>query len=93
MSEKSTWPKSGELTFMPFHVTCVCEGEVPRNEAVASVARPYDLMKIVEPEVSASASDEEMLSRRTMLSSFVRWTPISFIGRVPVISTRSMSRT
>lgn len=66
---------------------------MPRNEAVASVARPYDLMKIVEPEVSASASDEEMLSRRTMLSSFVRWTPISFIGRVPVISTRSMSRT
>jgi len=25
---------------MSFHVTCVCEGAVPRNEAVASVARP-----------------------------------------------------
>ena len=93
MSEKSTWPKSGELTFMPFHVTCVCEGAVPRNEAVAIVPRPYDLMNTGVLCVSASASDEEMLSRRTMLSSFVRWTHISFIGRVPVISTRSMSRT
>ena len=40
MSEKSTCPSIGELIFMPFHVTCVCEGAVPRNEAVASVARP-----------------------------------------------------
>ena len=37
-------PSMGELIFMPFHVTCVCEGAVPRNEAVAIVPRPYDLM-------------------------------------------------
>ena len=40
MSEKSTCPSIGELTFMPFQVTCVWEGAVPRNEAVESVARP-----------------------------------------------------
>ena len=38
--EKSTVPSIGELIRIPFHVTCVCEGDVPRNSAVASVARP-----------------------------------------------------
>lgn len=38
--EKSVIPSIGELRFMPFHVTCVCEAEVPRNEAVDNVARP-----------------------------------------------------
>ena len=46
--EKSVMPNIGELSRMPFHVTWVCEGEVPRNEAVESVARPYCLMKIEE---------------------------------------------
>ena len=33
--EKSTMPSVGELSFKPFHNTCVCDGEVPRNDAVA----------------------------------------------------------
>ena len=48
-------------------------------------------MKRVDPELKASASDEEMFSRRRALSSTVRCTPISFMGRTPAISTRSMS--
>ncbi len=30
----------GLLMRMPFHVTCVCDGPVPRNDTVDSVARP-----------------------------------------------------
>ena len=46
---------------------------------------------MVDPALRASASDEEMFSRRMALSSTVRCTPISFIGRTPAISTCSMS--
>ena len=44
--EKSTMPSVGELSFKPFHNTCVCDGEVPRNDAVARDPRPYDLMNM-----------------------------------------------
>ncbi len=47
MVEKSTIPNMGEFMGMEFQVTWVWEGEVPRNEAVDSVARPYDLMNNV----------------------------------------------
>lgn len=46
---------------------------------------------MVEPVASASASDAVMFSRRTSVSSSVRCTPISFIGRRPEISTDSMA--
>ena len=36
--EKSTIPSIGEFRFMPFHITWVWEGAVPRKEAVAIVA-------------------------------------------------------
>ncbi len=41
-------PITGEVMRMPFQSTWVCSGAVPRNEAVASVPRPYCLMKTVE---------------------------------------------
>ena len=40
MVEKSVMPSMGEFISMPFHVTAVCEGDVPRNATVDSVARP-----------------------------------------------------
>ncbi len=40
MVEKSTIPSMGELIFIPFHVTCVWDGEVPLKDAVDRVARP-----------------------------------------------------
>ena len=46
---------------------------------------------MVVPVVRASASDEVMFSRRTVLSISVRCTPICFIGRLAAISTCSMS--
>lgn len=46
---------------------------------------------MVEPVARASASDAVMFSRRTSVSSSVRCTPISFIGRRPEISTDSMA--
>ena len=52
--EKSTMPSIGELIFMPFHVTCVCEGDVPRNATVERVARPYSLTYIDVPNFKAS---------------------------------------
>ena len=64
-------PSIGELMRMPFHTTCVCEGPVPRNATVESVARPYCLMKIDELNVSTSAIDRAMLSCRTSVSSCV----------------------
>ena len=33
-------PSIGELSDMPFHVTLVCDGAVPRIEAVAMEPRP-----------------------------------------------------
>ena len=39
-------PSMGELIFMPFHVTWVCEAAVPRKETVARLPRPYCLTKM-----------------------------------------------
>ena len=89
--EKSVMPSMGELIFMPFHVTCVCDGDVPRKDAVESVARPYCLMKTVELNVRASASERAMLSCSTAESRWVRCTPICFMGRAAETSTCSMS--
>ena len=38
--EKSVIPNIGLLIRIPFHVTCVCEGDVPRKDTVDNVARP-----------------------------------------------------
>ena len=89
--EKSVMPSIGELMRMPFHVTCVCEGDVPRNATVESVARPYCLTKIEVLNVSTSAIDRAMFSCSTVVSSFVCCTPISFIGRRPQTGTSRMA--
>ena len=89
--EKSVMPSIGLLMRIPFHVTCVCEGPVPRNETVESVARPYCLTKSGELNVSTSAIDRAMFSLSVTESSVVRSTPISFIGRRPQIGTSRMA--
>lgn len=66
---------------MPFHVTCVCDGPVPRNDTVERVARPYCLTKTGVLNVSASAIERAMFSLRIAESSFVSSTPMLFIGR------------
>lgn len=65
MVEKSTIPSIGLLKFRPFQLTAVWEGAVPRREAVAVVARPADLMKMVLFWANTSAIEEAMLSERT----------------------------
>ena len=60
--EKSTIPNMGLLRSMPFQLTAVCEGAVPRSEAVARVARPDDLMNIVLFLANTSAIDNVTLS-------------------------------
>ena len=40
MVEKSVIPSIGLVSGMPFHVTCVWLGDVPRKATVESVARP-----------------------------------------------------
>ena len=89
--EKSVMPSIGLLMRMPFHVTCVCEGPVPRNETVESVARPYCLTKSGELKVRMSAIERAMFCRRTVESSCVFWTPISCIGRRPQTGTSRMA--
>ncbi len=91
--EKSVMPSIGLLMRMPFHVTCVCEGPVPRNDTVESVARPYCLTKIDELKVSTSAIDRAMFSFRTTESNFVSCTPMLFIGRWPHTGTSRMATT
>ena len=86
-------PSIGELMRMPFHTTCVCEGPVPRNATVESVARPYCLMKIDELKVSTSAIDRAIFSCRTSVSSCVFCTPISFMGFTPVTPTARIGST
>ena len=91
--EKSVMPSIGLLMRMPFHVTCVCEGPVPRNDTVERVARPYCLTKIGELKVSTSAIDRAMFSFRIRESSRVSCTPMLFIGRRPQTGTSRMVTT
>ena len=83
-------PSIGELIRIPFHVTCVCEGDVPRNATVERVARPYCLTKIDVLKVRMSAIERAMFSCSTVVSSWVFWMPISFIGRRAVTLTSRM---
>ena len=76
---------------MPFHVTCVCDGPVPRNDTVERVARPYCLTKTGVLNVSASAIERAMFSLRNAESSFVSSTPMLFIGRRPQTGTSRMA--
>ena len=46
--EKSVIPSIGELIFIPFHSTCVCEEEVPLNDTVDNDARPDCFTKTEE---------------------------------------------
>ena len=55
---------------MPFHVTCVCDGPVPRNDTVESVARPYCLTKTGVLNVSTSAIERAMFSLRSRRVEF-----------------------
>ena len=83
-------PSIGELMRIPFHVTCVCEGDVPRNATVERVARPYCLTKIDVLKVRMSAIESAMFSCNIVVSSWVFWMPISFIGRRAVTLTSRM---
>lgn len=83
-------PSIGELIRIPFHVTCVCEGDVPRNATVERVARPYCLTKIDVLKVRMSAIESAMFSCNIVVSSWVFWMPISFIGRRAVTLTSRM---
>ena len=76
---------------MPFHVTCVCDGPVPRNDTVERVARPYCLTKTGALNVSASAIERAMFSLRTAESNFVSSMPMLFIGRRPQTGTSRMA--
>ncbi len=82
--EKSVMPSIGLLMRIPFHVTCVWLGDVPRNATVDRVARPWLLTKIDELNVSTSAIDSAMFSFSMDESSTVFCMPISFIGRLAV---------
>ena len=84
-------PSIGLLMRMPFHVTCVCDGPVPRNDTVERVARPYCLTKTGVLNVSASAIERAMFSLRIAESSFVSSTPMLFIGRRPQTGTSRMA--
>ena len=84
-------PSIGVLMRMPFHVTCVCDGPVPRNDTVERVARPYCLTKTGVLNVSASAIERAMFSLRIAESSFVSSTPMLFIGRRPQTGTSRMA--
>lgn len=83
MVEKSVMPSIGVLIRMPFHVTCVWPGDVPRNVTVDSVARPWLLTNTEELNVSMSAIDSATFSFSAAESMAVFCTPISFIGRRP----------
>lgn len=61
-------PSIGELIRIPFHVTCVCEGDVPRNATVERVARPYCLTKIDVLKVRMSAIESAMFSCNIVVS-------------------------
>ena len=45
----------GDEIRIPFHVTAVCDGEVPRKVRVETDARPYDFIYPDEPNVRTSA--------------------------------------
>lgn len=83
-------PSMGELIFMPFHVTCVCEGAVPRNEAVAIVPRPYDLMNTGVLCDSRSPKLLVTFCRSATESRFIFVTPMS--ARRRPVTTASFSR-
>lgn len=87
--EKSTIPNMGLLRSMPFQLTAVCEGAVPRSEAVARVARPDDLMNIVLFLANTSAIDNVTLSVRTCSLSGLFCTPISRSERAALTTTPS----
>ena len=85
--EKSTMPSVGELSFKPFHNTCVCDGEVPRNDAVARDPRPDDLMNMGVFCERTSAMLLTTVSRSVRVSRSVLVVPTSVSGRLPVTDT------
>ena len=66
--ERSKLPSCVELMEMPFHVTCVCEEAVPRNEAVAMA--PCTMLLIYMGLLSHSIS-VRLLVRLFLISSCV----------------------
>ena len=90
MSEKSTIPSIGELSGIPFHVTCVCDGAVPRIDTVAIVPRPYDFIKVLAFCMRMSPIESDMLSCRAVVSSLECWSPMSRIRRRPRTSILSI---
>ena len=91
--EKSVMPITGEVMRMPFQSTWVCSGAVPRNEAVASVPRPYCLMKTVELCDRMSAIDRRCSRAAPPYRSPVRWMPICFMGRRRALTDTSRIET
>ena len=74
---------------MPFQLTAVCEGAVPRIEAVASEARPEDFTKTGLFCERISAIEVAMLLLSTSWLSGLFWVPMSRSERKPRTSTRS----
>ena len=89
--EKSVMPSIGLLMRMPFQLTLVCEGEVPRNATVDRVARPAFFTNTEELKVSTSAIERAMFSFSAMESKVVFCTPMSCIGRRAVMVNSSSS--
>lgn len=83
--EKSVIPSIGELRCIPFQVTCVWDGDVPRNDTVESDARPAVLTKTGVLNVRMSAIDCDMFSLRARESMVVLFSPMSLIGRAAVV--------
>ena len=76
---------------MPFQLTVVWEGAVPRSEAVERVALPDDLMKIVLFWASTSAIVAERLSLKTLSFIMLFCTPMSRSERAALTTISSTS--
>ncbi len=76
---------------MPFHVTCVCDGPVPRNDTVerGRAAVLLDENRCVERQRVGHREGDVLLEDRRV--GFVSSTPMLFIGRRPQTGTSRMS--
>ena len=84
-------PSIGLLMRMPFHVTCVCDGPVPRNDTVERVARPYcfDENRCVERQRVGHREGDVLLEDRRV--EFRLLDADAFIGRRPQTGTSRMA--
>lgn len=87
--EKSVIPSIGFESAIPFHDTCVCDGALPRIDAVESDERPELFINMVELSESTSASELVTDSWSTAASSVLFWVPISRNEGVAVTTIES----